>query len=149
MNYRRLVGPFFIVTILVFNLLSLFIFPDELTRLKFATSTFSQGDRYFAKLSLWYYFAKRGDWQTANRLESQLDPADLLSYKQTHHPSELKKYLNELTIKPQKTIEDWVELARIQNIIGKTADSKDALGRAYSLDPIRDDISQIYYQQIR
>ncbi len=149
MTYRRLIAPFFVITLLAFNLISIVLFSDNLTNLKFATTSFSVGDRYYAKLNLWYYFAKRGDWSNADKIEASLDPSDLLAYKKTHEPSELKKYINELTVKSNKSIEDWVELARIQNIIGKTVESKESLKRAYELDPIRDDISQIYYQQIR
>ena len=59
---------------------------------------------------------------------------------------ELKKYINELTVKPNKSVEDWLELARIQSILGKFDDAYTSISTAKNLDPVRDDIGQLYYQ---
>jgi hypothetical protein len=107
---------------------------------------FSKGSRYFSRLSLWYTLAAKNEWDRADKLEVNLDPADTITYKATHRPAELKKYINNLTLKPNKSVEDWLELARIQSILGKGDDAYTSISTAKSLDPIRDDIGQIYYQ---
>ena len=110
---------------------------------------FSKGDAYFSKLQNWYQLAKSNNWSTADQLEKQLDPADVVAYKLTHYPPELKKFVNNLAVKPNKSVEDWLELARIDSILGKDQDSLTAITQAKTLDPIRDDITQIYYQSVK
>jgi hypothetical protein len=109
----------------------------------------SVGDRYYRRLSQWYLFAQKGDWVNAAKLESKLDYTDISAYKTTHDPSELKKYVNNLMVKPNKSVEDWLELSRIQSLLGKTDAAGKSLSQAKALDPIRDDISQMYYQLFR
>jgi len=106
----------------------------------------SSGNRYYDSLQKWYQAAGVGDWSTADKIASRLDPADIVHYQSLHHPDELKKVINSLVITPQKQTEDWLELARIQAILGKKQDSLDSLTRAHELDPIRDDITSLYYQ---
>ncbi len=117
--------------------------------LKLNTLSLSSGHRYFNRLSLWYFYARKGDWSAAKTLESSLDLADIYSYKSTHEPTELKKYINSLTMKPDKNVEDWLELSRVQYLLGKTDSAGKSLLQAKSLDPIRDDISQMYFQLYR
>jgi|GEM_PF-3559458 len=107
---------------------------------------FSSGDQYFSRLQSWYSLAAANDWVKADELEKQLDPADTLVYKSTHRPEELKKYINTLTLKKDKSVEDWLEIARVQSILGKVDDAYQSISTARKLDPIRDDISQIFYQ---
>ena len=109
-------------------------------------SSFSTGDRYYGRLSLWYYYAKKGDWTGAHLLETKLNPVDIAGYKNSHDPAALKKYINELEVKPNKTAEDWLELAQTQYLLGKKSESVNSVGKAFALDPIRNDISRIYYQ---
>ena len=110
---------------------------------------FSRGDAYFSKLQNWYSLAKSNNWSAADQLEKQLDPADVVAYKLTHYPPELKKFVNNLAVKPNKSVEDWLELARVDSILGKDQDSLTAITQAKTLDPIRDDITQLYYQSIK
>ena len=106
----------------------------------------SKGDQYYSRLTRWYSYAQAGDWDRAAKLESKLNQEDLIVFKRTHQPAELKKYINALTLKKDKSPEDWLELARVQSILGKSAESLDSLTRAKDLDPIREDISRLYYQ---
>ena len=108
-------------------------------------SSFSAGDRYFGRLCLWYYYAQKGDWTQAYALEPGLDKSDIVAYKRTNDPNELKKDINNLMIKPQKTVEDLLEISRIEKQLGKNAECLQSLDQAKNLDPVRDDISQIYY----
>lgn len=110
---------------------------------------FSVGSRYFKRLSLWYKLASQNRWDQAIALEIRLDPADVVEYKKRYYPPELKKSINKLVIKQNKTVEDWLELARIYSILGKKEESIDAVSKAKALDPVRDDILQLYYKSIK
>lgn len=131
------------------NLILVFIHSYPVLSLKLQTYSLSSGQRYYSRLSLWYHYAQAGDWSSADNLEASLDPSDIFFYKVAHEPSELKKYINNLTVKSDKTIEDWLELSRIQYILGKTDSAGRSLLQAKNLDPVRDDISQMYYQLFR
>lgn len=146
MKKLRLFVIMFLLLICFFNLYSSLFRPNPVLSYQIQMSSLSAGDRYYGRLSLWYYFAQKGDWINAHLLESQLDPVDIASYKNSHDPTELKKYLNNLEVKPNKTVEDWLELAQIQNLLGKKAEAVNSVGKAFALDPIRDDVSRIYYQ---
>jgi hypothetical protein len=138
-----------VVFVLTLNIFSVYRQPLPLLQAKLATNSFSRGDQYFGRLTLWYLYAKQGDWANAAKLEKSLDPYDIINYKESHQPSELKKYVNNLVIKPNKTAEDWIELSRVQSILGKADDAKDSLTKAKNIDPIRDDIIQIFYKLYR
>lgn len=106
----------------------------------------SAGSRYYHRLRLWYHYAEEGNWTQASLLESKLNSSDYSAYKSTHDPLELKKSLNSLTVKPNKSVEDWMTIARLNDLLGKTTEVKQAVFQAKTLDPIRDDIGKIYYQ---
>jgi hypothetical protein len=146
MKKLKLFVLFFLVLLVLFNLYSVLFHPNPVLSYQLQISSLSAGDRYYGRLSLWYYYARQGDWTNAHLLESQLDPADISAYKKIHDPSELKKYLNELETKADKTVEDWLELAQVQNLLGKKSEAVTSVSRAFALDPLRDDISRIYYQ---
>ncbi len=149
MTKARYLISFILFLIVIFNLYNVIRHPSPDVNAKLLMASLSQGDRYYGRLSLWYLFAQKGDWVNANLLESGLDPVDLAVYKKNHLSSELKKTINELVVKPDKTTEDWIELARIQTILGNIDDAKLSVTKAKNLDPVRDDISQIYYQLLR
>ena len=146
MKKFKLVIILILLVTISFNTFSVLTQDNSFTRAKIRMSSFSQGERYFGRLSLWYLFAKNNDWENALKLEVGLDQADVRAYKITHYPLELKKSVNNLVIKPNKTVEDWLELARVNSILDKKEESFTALSKAKSLDPIRDDIGQLYYQ---
>jgi hypothetical protein len=139
----------FVLSLLLFNVYTLFQSPSPQTKAKVYAASLSKGDQYFGRLSLWYIFAKAGDWDNAAKLETGLDQSDIVTFKKTHQPSELKKYINNLEIKSDKTVEDWLELARVQSILGKDQDALESLTQAKKLDPVRDDISSLYYKLSR
>jgi hypothetical protein len=148
----KIIKPLTIIFLLIICLVNFYLAvfqPSPLLSSELKMSSLSAGDRYYGRLSLWYLLAKNGDWTNAVGLESQLDYADISAYKTTHDPAELKKYVNNLMVKPNKSVEDWLELSRIQSILGKTDSAGKSLLRAKTLDPVRDDISQIYYQLFR
>ena len=108
--------------------------------------TLSAGDRYYSRLNLWFTYAKNQDWSAADTIEPDLDPADISDYKSTHHVTDIKKTINQIIVKPAKTVEDWLELAKLQTKIGDKQSALESLTQARQLDPIRDDINQFYFQ---
>lgn len=127
-------------------LANVFASPQSLTLIKTKYYSLSKGDQYFGNLGLWQVFAQSGDWQTASSLEKKLDPSDLQFYKNQLDPTSLKKQLNTLIANPQKTVDDWLEITRINLILGKLPEAKQSITQAHNLDPIRDDITKLYYQ---
>lgn len=133
------------ILLLILGLNTYFHFfrPDPITAAKIKTLTLSRGDRYYYTLRLWYLLAQIGDWDSAAKLEPYLDPADTLTYRTIFSPAELKKRQNSLAVKPDKTTEDWLELARIQIRLGKIIPALASLSQAQKLDPLRDDIAKM------
>lgn len=127
----------------------IFLFLVLFSGFSFFLSRLSAGDRYFHRLQNWYSLAKKGDWDSAKKLEASIDSADIIVYKLVNDPSILKKYINNLVVKPNKSVEDWLEISRIQNILGKKTDAIQSLSQAQKLDPVRDDIGQIFYSLSR
>jgi len=111
----------------------------------FSVMKFSAGERYVARLNRWYSLASLGKWTAANKLEKRLDPADTEWYKNRNKAEDLKIRLNELTIKSDKTADDWMEVASIQSRLQKTDGAKVSVKKAHELDPIRSDIEKIYF----
>jgi len=106
----------------------------------------SKGDQYHNRLQLWHFFALKGNWAAAAALEPKLDQVDLIYLKSQLEPASLKNQLNNLIGKSAKTTDDLLEITRINLILGKNKEAIDSITKAYQADPIRDDISKLYYQ---
>lgn len=106
----------------------------------------SVGDRYFQRLQHWYFLAQKGDWPAAAVVATKLDSADIFNYSRFHEPSELQKTIDQIRSKENKTADDWVEIANLEKSIGHKAEASAAATQAHQLDPVRDDITQLYYQ---
>ncbi|KKR67084.1 MAG: hypothetical protein UU09_C0040G0003 [Microgenomates group bacterium GW2011_GWA2_40_6] len=111
----------------------------------FSVVKISAGERYVARLNRWYSLASLGKWTAANKLEKKLDPADTEWYKNRNKTEDLKIRLNELTIRSDKTADDWMEVASIQGRLQKTDEAKVSVKKAHELDPVRSDIEKIYF----
>ncbi len=105
----------------------------------------SVGDKYVARLNKWYDLALNNKWTEAEKIEKDLDQADLKWFKEKYKAENLKKRLNELTIKTNKTADDWMTVAQIQSGLGNKDAEKQAIKTAYELDPIRSDIEKVYF----
>jgi hypothetical protein len=136
----------FLSAILVINFYSFIYHPQLINTIKLGVSHLSVGDDYYYRLRLWYLFAAENDWYTAQKISQNLAPVDTINYRLAHDPTELKKNLNSLVFKPAKTAQDWLELGRVQYIIGKIDDAKTSFAQAHKLDPVNDDISRLYFE---
>jgi len=105
----------------------------------------SAGDHYFERLQYWYYLAQNGDWSTADEVANDLDSADILVYSRFHRPDQIQKTIDQVKQKEFKNADDWAEIANLEKSLGKISEAASAAAEAYKLDPIRDDISQLYF----
>ena len=108
----------------------------------------STGDKYVSRLNKWYELGLSGNWEEANKLENTLDSADIIWFKEKYKPENLKKQLNELTIKSNKSADDWMIVAQIQNGLNNKNAEKQAIKNARDMDPIRADIEKIYFANL-
>lgn len=106
------------------------------------------GDRYVNRLNKWYELGLSGKWDEASRLEKSLDSADIAWFKEKYRPENLKKQLNEMTIKVNKNADDWMIIAQIQNGLNNKDAEKQAIKNARDMDPIRADIEKIYFANL-
>jgi hypothetical protein len=145
MKLRKIIVSLVLTLVLIFNLYSVISRPQLINTLKSGISHLSVGDNYYYRLRLWYLFAADNDWNAAKNVAAKLDPSDTEVYRLAHDPLELKKNLNSLVFKPNKSSQDWLELGRIQYIVGKTTDAKNSFTQAHQLDPVNSDISRFYF----
>lgn len=108
----------------------------------------STGDRYVAKLNKWYSLALNNKWDEAGKLEKSIDPADVKWFKDKYKAENLKKRLNQLTVKTNKNADDWMEVAQIQSGLGDKDAEKQAIKTAHEMDPIRADIEKVYFSNL-
>lgn len=145
MKYKYIPVISFFILVFGINLFFNLYLPDNFSKYKKYFLSLSGGDKYYANLSLWYYLAQNGNWSEAEMIESKLDLVDIETYKNTHHPQKIKEKLSQVESIKNKTTEDWMELFRISYSLGDLKKAKDALDQARQLDPVRDDISKLYF----
>jgi len=135
---------FFILAVLFLLNAILFFNRDPYSKNQLALFSLSPGDRYVARLNLWRLFIDNQRWDLADQQEKYLNPSDVADYKAKYHPSDLKKRLNNLVIKTPKTVDDYLEMAKLQVKLGKQTDAQNSLLAAKDLDPVRDDINSLF-----
>lgn len=135
-----------IILIIGINFHFLFVSQNPYAVAKKLIYSLSAGDRYFGRLSLWYLYVKDNRLADAAKLEPKLDPVDTIVFKIQYFPPEIKKRLNELSVKKDKTTEDLMEIAILQAKLNKHQDALTSVSRAHDLDPIRSDIEKLYYE---
>jgi len=132
---------------IVFTLVNvgLLLTSDPYSKARISLLSFSKGDRYLARLSLWQLLIDNQQWELADTQEKYLRASDITVYKSKHHPDEIKKQLNNLIIKPGKITEDYLEIAKLQAKLGKYSEAQNSLLIAKNLDPVRDDINSLFF----
>lgn len=139
----------FIIFILVFIIsLNFFVLnknPDIFTQSKIELFSLNQGDSYSGRLNLWRLLVQNNDWVNAAKLEPKLNSSEINDYKFNYQPSELQKKVDYLNSKSNKSVEDLIELARVQFLLNQKQNSLASIQKARQLDPIRDDVDRLYY----
>lgn len=136
---------FILISIAFLNFFVLGKTPDIFTQSKQQLFSLNQGDSYSGRLNLWRLLVQSNDWSNAAKLESGLNSSEINDYKFNYQPSELQKKANSLNAKTDKSVEDYIELARIQLLLNQKQNSLNSIQKARQLDPIRDDVDRLYY----
>jgi hypothetical protein len=136
---------FILIFIFSFNFFVLVKKPDIFTQAKKDLFSLNKGDSYSGRLNLWRLLVQNNDWVNAAKLEDNLNPSEISDYKFNYQPIELQKKADYLNNKKEKSIEDYVELSRVQLLLGQKENSIESIKKARQLDPIRDDIDRLYY----
>ena len=126
---------------LIFNLYFLTFPPNQISLL-----ALSKGDRYYRRLSQWHIYAQNNNWIKADKLEKHLDSSDIATYRSLHRIDQIKESINRLAVKTDKSVEDWLDLSKLQAKIGENQLARQSLNQARQLDPIRDDVNQLFLQ---
>jgi cytochrome c-type biogenesis protein CcmH/NrfG len=137
---------FFLVFVIILNIYSFIYQRSVITYAKQQMSAFNKGESYLGRLNLWHMLVQSGDWETAAKLENQIDPLDISTHKNSYQPSELNKNLSLLLGKKEKSADDWIEIAKFYSLLGDMESAKKAVNQAHQIDPIREDITKLYYQ---
>ena len=136
---------FILILIISLNFFILNKKPDIFTQTKKQLFSLNQGDSYSGCLNLWRLLVQSNDWVNATKLEPKLNSSEISDYKFNYQPSELQKKINYLNSKSNKSVEDFIELARVQFLSNQKQDSLSSIQKARQLDPVRDDIDRLYY----
>ncbi len=135
----------FLVIIINLNIFVLKRRPDIFTQAKKDLFSLNKGDNYSGRLNLWRLLVQNNDWINASKLESMLSETEINDYKFNYQPSELQKKVDLLNNKNNKSVEDYLEIARVQLLLGQKQNSLESIKKARQLDPVRDDIDRLYY----
>lgn len=147
-NRTLLVKVFVILFLLVIFIINFFISlksPDLFTQHKKDLFSLNRGESYSGRLNFWRLLVQNNDWVNAAKLESRLSSSEISDYKFNYQPLELEKKESVLNSKEDKSVEDFIELARIQLLLNQKSNSLDNIQKARQLDPLRDDIDRLYY----
>ncbi len=105
----------------------------------------SKGERYYRHLQEWYNLVEKGQWEKAKKEEKYLDKKDIDSFAKKNELSELQNSLAKITSKREKTVDDWAEIAVLSYKLGEYEQASQAAQRAHEMDPVREDLGQLYF----
>jgi len=105
----------------------------------------SYGERYYRNLQKWYLLINKGDLEKAKIVEKRLNIIDIENFSKKNKIEELQKRLGVLETKNEKNADDWMEIAVLLYRLNQREQAYRAIESAYKLDPIREDISKIYF----
>lgn len=121
--------------------------PDKLTQNKLQYFSLDGSSRFLGRLNLWYWFANQNDWVNAAKFETSLDQIRI--FKLNNQPQLLSKKIDELENKNYKDVQDYLILAKMQSTLGQDKKAIQSISKAYQIDPIRPNLSQLYYSLIK
>jgi hypothetical protein len=144
-----------ITKIIIFSILSFFIatnfflylnFPDIYTKSKIQFSSLHGNTSYLGRLNFWYLLVQNNDWENAAILESKINSDQVNSYKLSYQPQQLQNKLTQINSQEIKTADDYLQIAKIQSVLGLSSQAIDSIKKAHQLDPIRSDVDRLFYQ---
>lgn len=146
-NKQIIISIFCLLLILIvgLNLFTIKYKSDIFTKTKKQLFSLNVGDSYSGRLNFWRLLVQNNDWTNAAKLESDLNATEIKDYKFNYQPSELQKKIDFINNKKEKSVEDYLDLARLQLLLNQKQDSFESIKKARQLDPVRDDIDRLYY----
>jgi tetratricopeptide (TPR) repeat protein len=105
----------------------------------------SKGERYYKRLQKWYNLVEMGRWEEVKVEERFLDRKDIDSFAKKNELSELQNSLAKVSSKKEKTADDWAEIAMLSYKLGEYQKASEAALKAHEMDPVREDLSQLYF----
>jgi len=136
---------FILISTISLNFFAINKFPDVFTQTKKQLFSLNTGESYIGRLNLWRLLVQNNDWVNAAKLESELNSSEISDYKFNYQPSELQKKADYLNSKATKSVEDYIELSRVQFLLNQKQNSLVSIQKARQLDPTRDDVDRLYY----
>lgn len=134
-----------LILIVGLNLFAINYKPDIFTKTKKQLFSFNVGDSYSGRLNFWRLLVQNNDWTNAAKLELYLSSTEIKDYKFNYQPSELQKKVDFINSKKEKSVEDYIELSRLQLLLNQKQNSFEYIKKARQLDPVRDDVDRLYY----
>jgi len=135
----------FLILLLGANFYFFYSSPDIFTQSKIQLSALDGSTSYFGRLKLWQLLAQSNNWNEAATLESDLNQPQVKNYKSANQPDKLQQKITELNHKSPITADDYLEIARMQSILGLSSQAIDSIKKAHQLDPIRPDVDKLFY----
>jgi hypothetical protein len=135
-----------LLLILSLNIYFTLRFPDIYTQSKIQLSSLVGSTSYLGRLNFWKLLVQNNDWNHAATLEPQINQNQVKDYKLSYQPQELQSKLLQLENNTTPTADDFIEIARIQSILGLSTQAVESIKKAHQLDPIRSDIDRLFYQ---
>ena len=105
----------------------------------------SKGERYYKRLQKWYNLVEMGRWEEVKVEERFLDRKAIDSFAKKNELSELQNSLAKVSSKKEKTADDWAEIAMLSYKLGEYQKASEAALKAHEMDPVREDLSQLYF----
>ena len=132
--------------LITLNFYSLNTNSDPYTQSKIQLSSLKGSTNYVGRLNFWRLLVQNNDWDNAATLESKLNPNQVENYKLSYQPQQLLVKLSQLTNLETKNADDYVQLAKVQSLLGQSSQAIESIKKAHQLDPIRSDIDRLFYQ---
>ncbi len=148
-NFFKIIIIFILTFIFFLNFFVIKNSPDIFTQTKKQLFSFNSGDSYTGRLNFWRLLVQNNDWINAAKLEIELNSSEIQNYKLDYQPSEIQKKIDYLVQKTDKSIEDYIELARNYILTNQEYQAVQAIQKARQLDPIRDDVDRLYYSLLK
>jgi len=142
-NLLKIFIVLILISIFSLNFYSSKSHPDNLTQNKIQFFKFDGSSNFIGRLNLWYFFAKKNNWNNAAKFESDLNQIQI--FKLNNQPEKLSQKIAELKSKKNKDVQDYLSLAKTQSILGLNQDAIESIKQAHQLDPIRSDLDQLFY----
>jgi len=148
-SLKKFTIPILLLLLILTNLFFSILKPNPNFYLYLDTLSLSKGRSYFATLSLFSSLLQSADYEKADKLLPILDPADTQIYLDLYYPDAISRKLDTLLAIETKSADDYLAISQLYLRLGDSASSLNYLKAAHETDPIRDDISSLYFKALR